>query len=170
MISLATLSARSYRHLLAAMVAPLVAMSLLAGCALIEPPKVMRGHKVEEDMLKELVPGTSSRADVTALLGSPTARATFDDDTWIYVASVTRGQIARYPSIETQDVTVIRFTPTGTLKDIRRLNKDDAVPVDMVARATPSPGSEMNLMQEFLANVGRLTPSAAGMAKKAGGG
>ena len=166
MISRAFLFARSCGRPLPG----LLTLALLAGCSLIETPTVMRGHKVENELLKELVPGTSSRADVTALLGSPTARATFDDDVWIYAASVTREQIARYPAIQTQDVTVISFTPAGTLKEIKRLSKDDAVPVDVVTRATPSPGSEMTLLQEFLANVGRLAPSAAGAAKRGGGG
>lgn len=166
MTSLAYLSARFRRHLVPVM----LVLTLLGGCSLVEGGTEMRGHKVDEDVLKELLPGTSSRADVIALLGSPTARALFDDDTWIYVASITRSQIARYPSIETQDVTVLRFTPTGTLKDIRLLKKDDAVPVAVVGRATPSPGSEMNFLQDFTANIGRLAPSAAGGVGKKGGG
>ena len=137
----------------------------LAACSVIETPIQQRGHKVEADLLKELVPGTSSRADVTALLGSPTAQATFDDNTWIYVATANRSRIARYPTIEDQEVVVMKFDPNGTLREIKRLNKDDSVPVEMASGATPTPGGDLTLLQEFFSNVGRLRPSAGGLGK-----
>lgn len=148
----------------------LLALTLLSACSIIKPPTQARGHKVDEDVLKELVPGTSTRADVSALLGSPTARATFDDATWIYVSSVTRTQVARLPGLESQDVTVISFNQAGVLQNIRRVNQDDAVPVDVVGRATPTPGSETTFLQEFLGNVGRLNPGGLGGRTGAGAG
>lgn len=150
--------------------AAVLALALLAGCAAIKSPTQARGHKVDEDLLKELVPGTSSRADVTALLGSPTAHATFDDGIWIYVASVTRTQIGRMPGIDNQDVTVITFNDAGIVQNIRRLNQDDSVPVDVVGRATPTPGSETTFLQEFLGNVGRLNPGGLGKSGAGGSG
>ncbi len=42
-------------------------------CVLLTFPPQVRGNKVDDDMLEQLVPGTSARADVIALLGSPTA-------------------------------------------------------------------------------------------------
>ena len=162
-------SSRATRPGWRAMVAVL-ALVALGGCSVIRSPTQARGHKVDEDLLKELVPGTSSRADVTALLGSPTARATFDDTTWIYLSSVTRTQVARLPGLDSQDVTVIRFTPNGIVQDIKRLNQEDAVSVDVVTRATPTPGSERTFLQEFLGNVGRLNPGAPGGGKPGSGG
>src|SRR5215470_15566276 len=68
---------------------------LLGGCTWLGPQPQLRGNRVDADQLKELVPGTSTRADVTALIGSPTAKATFDDNTWLYVSEVTRPRIGR---------------------------------------------------------------------------
>ena len=56
---------------------------LLSGCSFFEAKSQIRGNKIDPDALAELTPGTSTRADATALLGSPTARATFDDNRWI---------------------------------------------------------------------------------------
>ncbi|MEF8761734.1 outer membrane protein assembly factor BamE, partial [Stenotrophomonas sp. A3_2] len=75
----------------------------LAGCSvrnplhIFDPTHVRRGALIEEEALRDLIPGTSSRADVTALLGSPTARATFDDNTWIYITQITSTRIGRTP-------------------------------------------------------------------------
>ncbi len=151
-------------------VAAALALLSVAACGVVKSPTQARGHKVDDDLLKELTPGTSTRADVTALLGSPSAKATFDDNTWLYVSSVTRTQVARLPGLDSQEVTVVRFTPQGVLQDIRRLNQDDAVDVAVVNRATPTPGSEMTFLQEFLGNVGRLNPSAPAGATGGGGG
>ena len=73
----------------------LAACLALGGCSFFEAKSQLRGNRVDADQLKELVPGTTTRADVTALIGSPTARATFDDNTWLYVSEVTRRRIAR---------------------------------------------------------------------------
>jgi len=141
-------------------VSAILALALLGGCSYFRASSQPRGHKVDDDLVKELVPGTSTRADVTALLGSPTARATFDDSTWLYLASVTRPQIARMPAVDSQQVTLVRFNEAGVLQEIRQMNKDDSVPVDVVSRETPTPGNEMTFLQEFLGNVGRLNPGA----------
>ena len=79
------------------LLAALLGLAALAGCAMPDfmsfPPQV-RGNKVDNELLAQLVPGTSTRADATALIGSPTARATFDDNTWLYIGEVTKPVIA----------------------------------------------------------------------------
>lgn len=129
---------------------------LLAGCSFFQAQPQLRGNRVDADQLKELVPGTSTRADVTALIGSPTARATFDDNTWLYVSEVTRSRIGRVQGIVTQEVVVLTFNDQGVLQDVKRLDKDDAVQVAMVGRTTPSPGTEASFLQQLFGNIGRF--------------
>jgi outer membrane protein assembly factor BamE (lipoprotein component of BamABCDE complex) len=140
------------------------ALLVLAGCSFIEPRSQSRGNRIDPDALKELTPGTSSRADATALLGSPTARATFDDNTWIYISETTRPRIARTQGVLNQRVVVLTFNDQGVLQKIDRLNQDDSLPVDVVSRATPSPGNESSILGQLLGNVGRFGASGAGSA------
>ena len=140
---------------LAPLVACLMAL-LVAGCSIFAAPSQLRGNKVDADQLKELVPGTSSKADVTALIGSPTARATFDDNTWLYVSEVTHTRIARVQGIESQEVVKLTFNDQGVLRDMKRLNQDDGIPVAMVSRTTPSPGTEASFFQQLFGNIGRF--------------
>lgn len=134
----------------------LLAGLLLGGCSFLESQPQLRGNRVDADQLKELVPGTSTRADVTALIGSPTARATFDDNTWLYVSEVTRPLIARTQGVLSQSVVVLSFNDQGVLQDVKRLNQDDSVPVSIVARTTPSPGTEATFLQQLFGNIGRF--------------
>ena len=137
---------------------------LVGGCSFFQAQSQMRGNRVDADQLKELVPGTSTRTDVTALIGSPTARATFDDNTWIYISEVTRPRIARVQGVLSQDVVVLSFNDQGVLSDVKRLNQEDALPVTVVARTTPSPGTEASFLQQLFGNIGRFnaaTPTPA---------
>ncbi|HXA23476.1 MAG TPA: outer membrane protein assembly factor BamE [Acetobacteraceae bacterium] len=140
----------------------LVGCLLVGGCSFFQAQSQMRGNRVDADQLKELVPGTSTRTDVTALIGSPTARATFDDNTWIYISEVTRPRIARVQGVLSQDIVVLSFNEQGVLQDVKRLNQEDALPVTVVARTTPSPGTEASFLQQLFGNIGRFNaaPSA----------
>jgi outer membrane protein assembly factor BamE (lipoprotein component of BamABCDE complex) len=134
-----------------------VLLSLLfVGCSVFQAPSQLRGNRVDADQLKELVPGTSTKADVTALIGSPTARATFDDNTWLYVSEVTRSRIGRVQGVVSQQVVKLTFNDQGVLHDVKRLDKDDSVPIAMVSRTTPSPGTEASFFQQLFGNIGRF--------------
>jgi outer membrane protein assembly factor BamE (lipoprotein component of BamABCDE complex) len=127
------------------------------GCSAIVPKSQVRGNKVDPDVLKELVAGTSTRSDVQTLLGSPTAKSSFDDNIWFYIGEVTRPRIASTEAVLNQEVIVCTFDPTGVLRNVQTLNQKDSLPVNIVSRATPSPGSNATFMQQLLGNVGRFT-------------
>ena len=147
----------------------LLACLLLGGCSFFEAKSQLRGNHVDADQLKELVPGTSTRADVTALIGSPTARATFDDNTWLYVSEVTRPRIGRTQGVLSQNVVVLSFNDQGVLQDVKQLNQDDSVPVSIVARTTPSPGTEASFLQQLFGNIGRFNAFGPSPTAPAGG-
>lgn len=140
---------------------PLLLLALLGGCALpsfLSYPPQVRGNRVDAEQLKELVPGTSTRNDVVALIGSPTAKATFDDNTWLYIGEMTRPVIAGTQDVLDQQVVALTFDAKGVLRGIATKTADDAVPVAMAGGATPSPGSEATFMQQLFGNVGRFNP------------
>jgi outer membrane protein assembly factor BamE (lipoprotein component of BamABCDE complex) len=137
----------------------LIACLLLSSCSWLMPPPQLRGNKVDPESLKELVPGTSTKADVSAVIGSPTARDTFDDNTWLYISEVTQERIGRTLGELNQDVVVMNFDDKGVLTNVRKLDKADALPVTVIARTTPSPGTEASFMQQLLGNIGRFNPA-----------
>jgi outer membrane protein assembly factor BamE (lipoprotein component of BamABCDE complex) len=152
------------RLLATGLFAGLLASSALTACtppAFIGFPPQVRGNKVDDRVLAQLVPGTSTRTDVTALIGSPTLHATFDDNTWLYIGEVTRPQIAGTNSVLDQKVVILTFDQQGVLRDISGKSQQDGVPVTVVSRTTPSPGRELSFLQQLLGNVGRFSPVAA---------
>jgi outer membrane protein assembly factor BamE (lipoprotein component of BamABCDE complex) len=144
----------------------------LAACELPDfmsfPPQV-RGNKVDPELLAQLVPGTSTRADATSLIGSPTAKATFDDNTWIYIGEVTKPVLGGFNAVRDQEVVVLTFDQGGILRKVERKGLDDAQSVAMESRTTPAPGTEASILQQLLGNVGRYNPSPVGALGGGGG-
>jgi outer membrane protein assembly factor BamE (lipoprotein component of BamABCDE complex) len=148
----------------------LIACLLLPACSFFEAKPQVRGNAVDPDDLKQLVVGTSTTKDATALLGSPTAHATFDDNTWIYISEVTRTRIGRKLGEDKQNVVVLTFDQSGVLRDVKKLGMDDAQPVQVVSRTTPSPGSEASFLQQLFGNIGRYNPLPGATASGNNGG
>lgn len=150
----------------------LLAAGLIAGCSaiasVVAPPEKVRGNRVDADILAELVPGTSSRADVTALLGSPTAKGSFDENVWLYIGSVTRTRVARTQAVVSLDVVRLSFDNSGVLRGIDHLDLDDQLPVSVAERTTPSPGSDTSVMQQLFGNIGRFSPGGGGGGSRGG--
>ncbi len=148
----------------------LLLAGLLGGCSYFSFPPQLRGNRVTADQMKDLVPGTSTRADVTSVLGSPTAKATFDDNTWIYISELTQPRVGRVQGVNAQTVVELSFDDRGVLQSVKRLGQKDSQPVTMIARATPSPGSDATFMQQLLGNVGKFAAGPAGGGLGGGGG
>jgi outer membrane protein assembly factor BamE (lipoprotein component of BamABCDE complex) len=146
----------------------LLAALSLTSCSWLLPPPVQRGNKVDAQNMKELVPGTSTKADVTALIGSPTARATFDDNSWLYISEMTQQRPGQTLGEIAQNVVVVTFDEKGVVQKVGTRDMADALPVGMVARTTPSPGTEASFMQQLLGNIGRFSP--AGLSPSSGAG
>ncbi len=134
----------------------------LAGCGgqFWSFPEQVRGNRVDDEQIAQLVIGTSTRQDATALIGSPTVKAAFDDNTWIYASEVTRPVIAGTNAVQDQRVYVLSFDSKGVLTGIEKRTQDDSLPVNVVERTTPSPGTEASIMQQLLGNIGRYNPGA----------
>jgi outer membrane protein assembly factor BamE (lipoprotein component of BamABCDE complex) len=137
----------------------LISCLLLSSCGWLMPTPQLRGNKVDPESMKELVPGTSTKADVTAVIGSPTARDTFDDNTWLYISELTQPRIGRVLGELNQNVTVLTFDDKGVLKSVGKLDKDAALPSPMIARTTASPGTEASFFQQLLGNIGKFNPT-----------
>ena len=130
----------------------------LSGCSVFKPSKIQHGSLVEADDYNKLKVGETSRSDVMDALGSPTGRATFDDNTWIYVSMTHVLAPISFPQVRKQDVVVLTFDQNGILRNLRSLHKNDARYVVMASGRTPTPGTKINIMQQILGNVGRYNP------------
>jgi outer membrane protein assembly factor BamE (lipoprotein component of BamABCDE complex) len=157
-----------YRH--AAAVACLIIGLPLAGCSFFQAQATTRGNPVDSDALKQLTPGTTTTADATALLGSPTAHETFDDNSWLYISQITRPRVGRLPGVLDQRVVVLNFDGSGVLKSVKVYDKADGKNVSMAPGTTSTPGASASVLQQLFGNVGRFSGAGNDTGGDQGGG
>jgi outer membrane protein assembly factor BamE (lipoprotein component of BamABCDE complex) len=140
---------------LSALLAALIAVS---GCSMLRPPPAVRGNKVTPDELGQLVAGKTTQTQATDILGSPTAKGTFDPNNWYYISETTRPVIAGTQGVLAQEVVVLDFDNQGVLQRVTHLTQKNAKNVPIIARETPSPGTNASFIQQLLGNIGRFNP------------
>ncbi len=130
----------------------------LGGCAIFGDAPHYRGNEVSAHDLNELTPGTSSQADVQALLGPPTFQEMFQSNNWVYVAQVTKMRIGQTEGVKKQHVVVLSFDNNGVLQKVSQSDLKDSVQVAMDGQQTPVPGGKAGFVQQLVGGVGSYNP------------
>jgi outer membrane protein assembly factor BamE (lipoprotein component of BamABCDE complex) len=133
-------------HLLAA-----TACLIVAGCA---AEVNVRGNAPPDDKLSQVTPGMT-REQVMELLGSPSSIATFTDQAWYYIGQRTEDYAFYKPKVIERQVVVVQFNDLGQVSEVKKLEKDDGKPVEMVERTTPTVSRDLSLMQQIFGNLGK---------------
>ena len=123
------------------------------------PITAVHGNLVEPDRLASVHEGVSRQAEVADLLGSPTAKGTFDPNIWYYIGQRTEKIAFLAPQAVERKVVVVRFDATGVVRKIEELDLESGQDIDIVSRATPTAGKDMTFMEQMLSNVGRFSGS-----------
>jgi outer membrane protein assembly factor BamE (lipoprotein component of BamABCDE complex) len=126
----------------------------LAGCA---NPIDQHGNLPEADKLSQITPGTSDKAAVTRLLGSPSSTAAFDPNVWYYISQKKRLVALRPPELLDQEVVAIGFDDKGIVQDVARRTMADRAAIEPNPNATPAPGREFTFLEQLIGNLGKFT-------------
>jgi outer membrane protein assembly factor BamE (lipoprotein component of BamABCDE complex) len=118
------------------------------------------GYRLDERALAQIEPGRTTRDDVVQLLGSPSALTTFDGATWYYVSQRTERMSFYQEEVVNRDVVSITFDEQGTVAQVDRHGLEQAHEVSLVERETPTVGSELTALEQFIGNIGRFNPPA----------
>lgn len=135
---------------------------ILAACT---PNVESRGALKDADW-KEQVKIGSTQEDVLNALGSPSAKSSFGEETWYYIAARRESFAFFKPEVTEQNITRITFEG-GAVKSIDAFDKSQARDIDIAGRVTPTEGHSMGFMEQVLGNLGRFnspgnTPGQAG--------
>ncbi|HUK60078.1 MAG TPA: outer membrane protein assembly factor BamE, partial [Stellaceae bacterium] len=87
----------------------------LAACT---NPADQHGNLPEADKVSQIKPGSTDKATVTQLLGSPSSIAEFDGNTWYYISAKTRRVPVRLPEVLDQQVVAVHFDKDGIVSGV----------------------------------------------------
>ena len=141
--------------------------ALLLGCCLLAGTlatacareDLVHGYIPDEEALQRVRPGTSTRASVGELMGSPTAAAGFKDETWYYITQRAEQVAFLRPDVKARDVIAITFDADGIVADVRRYTLEDGREIAFNDRTTPTRGKELTVLEQFFGNLGRFSKS-----------
>jgi len=144
----------AFRRIVQRLAAPLLLSAGLAACA---PDIAPHGALPNEEQVASIKPGVTTQADVLTILGTASTVSMFDNGvSWIYIGSHSE-QYAFFANKELdRRILVIRFGKADVVEDVVTLSQADGAEVKVVARATPTRGKDLSLIQELLGNVGRF--------------
>lgn len=141
------------RARLSSPLAAIAAVSLVAACS---ADVAQRGNLPQRDELARIHPGTTTRAEVEKLLGSPSSTGVFDGDAWYYISKRTK-QIAFFnPDVLDQEVYIIRFNNQGVVSGIDHKTLKNGRAVAMAPGATPAPGRQLTFFEQIIGNIGKF--------------
>jgi len=134
-------------------------IAAVSGCA---RDVEQRGNLPPQDKLAEIHPGSTTKEEVTKVLGSPSSTSIFNDKTWYYISRRT-GQFAFFdPSVLDQQVYIITFDDQGIVQSIGHKSVEDGKDITPVARATPAPGRELSFLEQVIGNLGKFNNAGGG--------
>lgn len=137
---------------------PFAAVLLLAVLGACTPRENYRGAIMDEKRLEEVTPG-KTQAQVTQLLGSPSAQGTFSErgNTWYYIYRHTEALAFLREKVVDQRVVEVDFDGGGRVRDVRHYGLKDGVEVALSTDETPTKGREFGFLEQMLGNIGKFT-------------
>jgi outer membrane protein assembly factor BamE (lipoprotein component of BamABCDE complex) len=150
---------------LPASVAVALAATGLAACA---PTVDQRGNLPEPDKLAQIHPGTTTREQVTKILGTPSSTGVFDDKNWYYVSRRIKQVSFFDPDVLDQQVYIVNFDAAGVVRGVDHKDLKDGQDIEPAPGATPAPGRELTFLEQVLGNIGRFNKGGSDSAAAPG--
>jgi len=137
--------------------------AILLGAAACTPVSNYQGFQAIDANPKDVKVGTDTRATVLARLGTPTAKASFDPDTWFYLSQTSDKTAFYYPQVVKRDVTEISFDKdTQQVKSVSLFTLKDGRVIAQNKNETPTRGRELTVIEQLfgsLSSIGALPPN-----------
>lgn len=132
---------------------------LICAFALIActPSTTTRGNYLFAEDIQLIQPIVSTEFDVLNTLGTPTAKAVFDENTWYYVGLKTEKESFLDEKVTERQVYQITFDENKFVKSVTEIT-EDPVDVPVASRVTPTSGNEVTALQQILGNIGKFNP------------
>ena len=129
-----------------------LAISLLGAAACV-PVNSFQGFQVIDQSPTDVKVG-EDRAAVLAKLGSPTATATFDKDTWFYMSQVSNKTAFYHPRAIRRSVVAINFDKSAQVSAVNTYTLQDGRVIAYNGRETPTRGREMSILEQLVGSIG----------------
>lgn len=132
---------------------------ILSTCAVMAactPTIETRGNFIDTERMEKITQGTSTRMDVVNNWGTPTTVDPFDDKKWFYIGEKVELKPFTMYELQERQIVALTFDDQGIISEIKTMDKDAAVDVDITSEKTPTAGKKLNAVQQMITNMGKF--------------
>ena len=113
------------------------------------------GHIINENELKQLNIGTTTRADILDILGQPSFKGAFNAQKLYYSSQVMLQPVASTKQIQTRMIYIFTLNGKNVLQSIDLINQEDGLQIAHINDKTPTPGDTFGILEQVFSNLKR---------------
>lgn len=134
----------------------ILAFLAVLGVAACAPIYRNHGYVPPDLELAQVVPGQTTREDLPALVGRPSAQGLLTGSGWYYVGSRWRRQGPSAAVEVDREVVAISFAADGVVSNVERFGLEQGRVVTLSRRVTEGSVTEISLIGQLLGNLGNF--------------
>jgi outer membrane protein assembly factor BamE (lipoprotein component of BamABCDE complex) len=112
------------------------------------------GQVIKTRHVEQIVEGQHRKEDVQYLLGSPSAVATFNKNTWYYLSEKKVSKSMGDEEVLERRVITVRFNDDDVVKEVTDVLTTDIPKVSLNKRVTPTYGQSLGILDQMIENIG----------------
>ena len=113
------------------------------------------GHIINENELKRIDIGSTTRADILNILGQPSFKGAFDTQKLYYSSQVMLQPVASAKKTQKRVVYIFTLDDSNILQSIDLMNKEDGLQIAHIDEKTPTPGDTFGILEQIFSNLKR---------------
>ena len=113
------------------------------------------GHVINENELKQITIGTTTKDDIVQLLGQPSFAGAFDAQKLYYSSQVMLQPVASVKQTQRRVIYIFTLNTKNILEAIDLVNKDDGLIIAHIDDKTPTPGDTFGILEQVFTNLRR---------------
>ena len=113
------------------------------------------GHVINENELKQINIGTTTRADILDMLGQPSFKGAFDTQKLYYSSQVMLQSVASTKQTQKRLIYIFTLNDKNVLESIDLINKEDGLQIAHIDDKTPTPGDTFGILEQVFSNLRR---------------
>ena len=113
------------------------------------------GHIINENELKQINIGTTTKADILDILGQPSFDGAFDTQKLYYSSQVMQQPIASAKQTQQRLIYIFTLDYNNVLQSVDLMNKEDGLQIIHIDDKTPTPGDTFGVLEQVFSNLKR---------------
>ena len=116
--------------------------------------KIVNGQLPDGEMLAKLRLNEDNKQVIDQLLGSPSFKGEFGDNSYYYFSSISDKIAFLEPDLIEQKIIQLKFDDTDILNKIYLYKKNDSKEIIMSSNFTKTTGREISILEQMISNFG----------------